>query len=202
MNPPAYSDWLPSDEALLTRFRAGDDAGFEMIAARYMGLIRASASRYTRMLRSYDDADCSQEGLLALLSACQHYDAEKGMSFKNYLMQCVRNRYVTILRSQSSGRTIPEQYMISFEDSDEDATDPTVVSVSEEVETKEYVAHLHKILEDRLSELEYKVALLHLSGYSYKECAERLNVSLKAIDNAQTRIRNKLSGSNTPRRDF
>ena len=83
--------------------------------------------------------------------------------------------------------------MISLEDDAEVAFDPTVTSLSEMVETKEYINSLHRILKNSLSNLEYKVAILHLSGYTYKEIAQRLNISLKSVDNAQTRIRQKLS---------
>ena len=83
--------------------------------------------------------------------------------------------------------------MISIEDEQEAGFDPTASTPSELVETKEYIGSLHRILKDSLSELEYKVAILHLSGYTYREIAKRLDIPLKTVDNAQTRIRQKLS---------
>ena len=191
---------MPTDEELICRFNSGDDRSFEELTARYLGLISAAVAKYRDTTPDFDDADFIQEGLVGLLSACRSYTSEGGMSFKNYLMLCVENRFRSIARAGRKQSAVPTQNLRYIEEEAEYATDPTVVSVSEEVETKEYIAHLHTILKDRLSDLEYKVALLHLSGYSYKEISEKLSVTLKTVDNAQTRIRKKLSG-NTPRRD-
>ena len=115
------------------------------------------------------------------------------MSFKNYLMLCVENRYRSLLRSSKRKGAVPARNIISIEDEQDTAFDPTVSSLPEMVEMKEHIGLLHRVLKERLSDLEYKVAILHLSGYTYKEIAEKLNISLKQVDNAQTRIRQKLS---------
>ncbi len=182
-----------SDEELLRRFRSGDDAAFEKIASRYLGLIASAAKRYRGMSPDIDDGDLIQEGMIALLSACRSYQSEGGMSFKNYSMLCIENRYISLLRHATNRRAVPSQAIISIEDEESSAVDPTSSTLPEIVETKEYIDSLHQILKDNLSDLEYNVAILHLSGYSYKEIADKLNVSFKTIDNAQTRIRQKLS---------
>lgn len=182
-----------TDEELIQAFLSGDDEAFEVIVSRYLGLISTVAKKYRGMSTDIDDNDMIQEGMVALLSACRSYDADKGMSFKNYLVLCVENRYRTMLRSSARQRVVPARNMISLEDEADAAFDPTVTSLPEMVETKDYIDSLHRILKYSLSDLEYKVAFLHLSGYSYKEIAQRLNISLKSVDNAQTRIRQKLS---------
>lgn len=182
-----------SDEELLRIFLSGDDDAFDAIASRYLGLISSAAKKHRGMAADIDDSDMIQEGMVALLSACRSFDSGKGMSFKNYLMLCVENRYRSMMRASSRQRAVPARNMISFEDDADAAVDPTVTSLPELVETKEYIDSLHRILKNSLSNLEYKVALLHLSGYSYKEIAQRLDIPLKSVDNAQTRIRQKLS---------
>lgn len=182
-----------SDEELIQAFLSGDEQAFEVIVSRYLGLISTVARRYRGISSDIDDNDMIQEGMVALLAACRSYDADKGMSFKNYLVLCVENRYRTMLRSSARQRSVPARSMISLEDEADSAFDPTVTSLPELVETKDYIGSLHRILKDSLSPLEYKVAILHLSGYSYKEIAQRLNIPLKSVDNAQTRIRQKLS---------
>lgn len=183
----------PSDGELLSRFREGDDAAFETIAARYLGLISSAAKRYRGMSPDIDDGDLVQEGMIALLGACRRYQSDGGMSFKNYLMLCIENRYISLLRHISSLKSIPSQNIISIEDEENSAVDPTTSTLPEIVEEKEYIRSLYQILKDRLSDLEYSVALLHLSGCTYREIADKLGVSKKTIDNAQTRIRQKLS---------
>lgn len=191
--PTASRETRQTDEELLQDFLSGNDDAFDMIASRYLGLISTAAKKYRGMATDIDDSDMIQEGMVALLSACRTYDGSKGMSFKNYLMTCVENRYRSMMRSSSRQRAVPTRNMISLEDDAEAAFDPTVTSLDEMVETKEYINSLHRILKNSLSNLEYKVAILHLSGYTYKEISNRLNISLKSVDNAQTRIRQKLS---------
>ena len=182
-----------SDEELIERFRSGDEDAFEAVVSRYSGLISTAAARYGSASGELDSGDLVQEGLVVLLFACKDYDPSRGSSFKNYLMRCVGNRYVSLLRHISRESAVPIQNIVSIEDEEETAPDLFSSSPSELVETKEYIARLHQILRDRLSDLEYRVAMLHLSGYSYKEIAQKLNVPVKTIDNAQTRIRQKLS---------
>lgn len=182
-----------SDEELLRKFRAGDDVAFEKIAARYLGLISSAAKRYRGMSPDIDDGDLVQEGMIALLSACRSYQSDGGMSFKNYSMLCIENRFISLLRHVTNKRSVPSQNIVSIEDEEGSAVDPTSSTLPEIVETREYIDSLHQILKDSLSDLEYNVAILHLSGCSYKEIADKLNVSLKTIDNAQTRIRQKLA---------
>lgn len=183
----------PTDEELIERFRRGDDMAFELIASRYLGLISTAASRCRDISPDMDSADLIQEGMLALLWACRRYDPHGGSSFKNYLMLCYENRLRSIQRRISKKGSVPAHSIVSIEDEEESAFDPTLSSPDELVETREYIDQLHRILKDRLSDLEYKVAILHLSGYSYREIADKLNTSLKTIDNAHTRIRQKLS---------
>lgn len=182
-----------SDEELLAMFHAGDDVAFEKIASRYLGLISSAAKRYRGMSPDIDDGDLVQEGMIALLSACRNYDENGGMSFKNYSMLCIEHRYISLLRHATNRRIVPSQSIVSIEDEVNNAVDSTTSTLPEIVETKEYIGSLHQILKDRLSDLEYNVAILHLSGYVRREIADKLNTSLKTIDNAQTRIRHKLS---------
>lgn len=192
-NHGAQADNRPADEELIGRFRSGDDAAFELIASRYLGLISSAAARCRDLSPDMDSADLIQEGMLSLLHACNSYDPAGGSSFKNYLMLCFENRLRSIRRRMVKKGAVPPHNIIPIEDESDAAVDPTLCTPCELVETKEYIDHLHRILKDRLSDLEYRVAILHLSGCSYKEIAEQLNTSLKTIDNAHTRIRQKLS---------
>ena len=184
---------LFTDEELLAQFRSGSDDAFEKLASRYLGLISSSAAKYRGVSADTDSGDMVQEGMVAMLSACRSYNSEKGMSFKNYLMLCVENRYRSLMRAANRKGAVPAQNIISIEDEQDTAFDPTASSLPELLESKEYIDALRCTLKNRLSELEYKVAIMHLSGYTYKEISERLNISLKSVDNAQTRIRQKLS---------
>ena len=58
---------------------------------------------------------------------------------------------------------------------------------------KENVKEILEAIKSSLSSLEYKVLLLYLKGYNYNEISQSMNVPKKSIDNALTRIKNKLS---------
>ena len=182
-----------TDEQLVGIFRSGGEQAFEVLCSRYLGLISSLASRYRDLSLDADTGDLVQEGLISMLYSCKNYDPERGMSFKNYLMMRCRDSFNSLRRSSSRKGAVPAKNIMSFEDDDGTAFDPTECSPVELVESRDYVEHLHSVMKDRLSDLEYKVAVLHISGYSYKEISDRLNVTIKTVDNAQTRIRQKLS---------
>lgn len=182
-----------TDAELIERFRSGDSDAFEQIASRYMGLISSAAASCRNISPDIDSADLVQEGMLVLLAACKKFSGDGGSSFKNYLMHCYENRLRSIRRHAQKKSAVPAQNIVSIEDEDGPALDSTLSSLPEIIETREYIDQLYRRLKDSLSDLEYNVAILHLSGYSYKEIADKLNKSLKTIDNAHTRIRQKLS---------
>lgn len=182
-----------SDEELVGLYLAGDDTAFEAIASRYLGLISSVAAQYRNLSPDMDASDLIQEGMLTLLNVCRSYNPDGDSSFKNYLIRCFKNRLLSIRRHVEKKGNVPPDHIVSIEGDEDAAFDPTLSSPDELVETKEHIDHLHRILKDRLSDLEYRVAILHLSGCSYREIADQLNTSLKTIDNAQTRIRQKLS---------
>lgn len=57
---------------------------------------------------------------------------------------------------------------------------------------KERNAELFKKLESALSKNELNVLSLYLKGFSYKQIAARLSVSVKSVDNSLSRSRQKL----------
>lgn len=182
-----------ADAELIQRFRSGDEESFEMLASRYLGLISSVASGYRGASADIDDVDLVQEGLIALLYACKTYDPLRGMSFKNYLVVCARHNFMTLRRKTGKKSSVPSENIVSIDEEDDVSVDLTSVSPTELVESKEHIDQLHQIMKERLSDLEYKVAVLHISGYSYKEIADKLSISVKKVDNAHTRIRQKLS---------
>lgn len=182
------------DDATLTKLiKSGDDYAFELICARYMGLISNIASKYRYCAEGYDLSDFMQEGFIGLLSACKTFDKDGGMGFKNYAMLCVENRYRSIYRHQNKKAHVPAIQLVPIDDSVNVLEDNNALSMQELIESKEYIKSVFSKIEKVLSELEKKVLSLYLSGYSYKQSATALSVSEKTIDNALSRIRKKLS---------
>jgi len=185
------------DDATLITLIKGDcdtkDQAFEMMCARYLNLISSIASKYRYCDKGYELSDFMQEGLIGLLSACKTFDENAGMSFKNYAMLCVENRFRSIYRHAVNKAQVPLSNIVPIDESVSTLEDNNAISMQELIESKDYIKTVYKKIEGTLSELEKKVLSLYLSGYSYKQSATALNVSEKAIDNALYRIRKKLS---------
>ena len=181
------------DTALVYRIKNNDDDAFELMCARYMGLISGIASKYRYCAQGYELSDFVQEGLIGLLSACKSFNKDGGMTFKNYALLCIENRYRSILRHQNSKGQVPSAQLVPIDDSVNALEDHNAISMQELFESKEYIRSVFSKIENVLSDLEKKVLSLYLSGYTYKQSATALFISEKAVDNALCRIRKKLS---------
>ena len=175
-----------SDIDLIKRIQGGDDAAFETIASRYLGLIGSVASKYRNIGNYFDNSDFVQEGLLALLYACKNFDAKQGMSLKNYILLCVESRFKSIVRKVNKKSRVPQDVLLSISDDIDQISDTTQSSPDEIFESREYIERVRNTLKDRLSPFEYSVVSLYLS-------AKKLSVSEKSVENALSRIRKKLS---------
>ena len=184
---------VPSDEELIERFKSGEEEAFELIAERYLGLIGSLSKKYRRYAPCSDTKDLMQEAMVALFMAVNSFDAGSGSSFKTYLSVCVENRFKSIVRASNRIGSIPGSSMISIDDESEDVFDATQSTVPEMVESKDFIRTLYRLLKDKLSDLEYKVTVLYLKGYSYREISQLLCVSEKTVENALSRTRKKIS---------
>lgn len=188
-----YSFENCDDNTLVDLIKRDDDTSdgaFEAICARYLSLIRAIAHKYRNSADGYELSDFVQEGLIGLLSACKTYDKNGSAAFKNYAMLCVENRFRSIYRHQSKKQ---HSVVLSLDDSMNSIEDATAMSMQELLESKEYIKSVYEKIQTTLSDLEQKVLRLYLCGYSYRQSAQTLNISEKAVDNALCRIRKKLT---------
>ena len=81
---------LLSDQDLQRLAVSGDRAAEELLASRYMQLVRACARPL--FLAGGDSEDLSQEGMFGLLSAIREYDPTLGVSFRSFAEHCIRMR--------------------------------------------------------------------------------------------------------------
>lgn len=185
------------DNTLVSMIKSEDsqtDEAFETMCSRYLNLISSISSKYRFCAESYELSDFMQEGLIGLLSACKSFDINGGMSFKNYAMLCVENRFKTIRRHQSTKAQVPTKNLVPIDENLCHVEDINAMSVQEVLESKEYIKSVFKKHDASFSSLEKKVLRLYLSGYSYKQTACALSISEKSVDNALYRIRKKLIG--------
>ncbi len=176
------------EEHLLAQVCDGDDTAFAALFERYMPMLRQETARIRCNLS--DNDDLVQEASLGLLSAAKAYRADGSASFATFARVCVRRRLINVVRSLSN-TDLPQEDVSLFGEIDKDIavskSDP-----DEWIQHKEEELVLLERLKTLLSDMEYRVLVLHLAGYSYDEIARSLDMSAKAVDNALQRIRRKL----------
>lgn len=174
-----------SDEVLAERCRYSELAAAEMIS-RYIGFIRSRSAIAGRGVIGVMGADdLVQEGLMALVSAYSSYSPEKGACFRTYASVCITNRIRDAVRRSGS---VP----IPVDDSALLPAQSTAASPEDIFIGKENASELYAKILDCLSENEWAVFRLFLMGIAYEDIASRLDITVKAVDNAMQRSRRKL----------
>ena len=188
-----------SDEDLIKLTRMGDKDAEEYLLIKYTPLVNNEVR--TMFLVGAEIEDLAQEGMIGLFQAIRDYDEKSPASFSTFAYACVKNRcrtaittanrqkhsplnnYISIFYSDDEGNEGDEKDVIS----DEGLNDPEFIYLRQEK-----IEKMYEELEHKLSGMEKKVVSLYLEGLSRKEIADRLGKSEKSIDNALTRIHNKL----------
>ncbi len=169
---------------LLERARKGEESAQAAVVARMMPAI----CRYARLYqtRGMEEADAQQEGLIALFRAIDAYHADRETVFETYATRCVRNGSLDARHRAESKKNQPLNHSLPI-DEHQAVPGPEEAAVRRE----EYRATV-RILRSSLTERERRVLLLYLDGADYQSIARRLEISVKAVDNALTRVRTKL----------
>lgn len=176
------NDGLLSDEALVELAKNNDKQATFQLISRFLCAIEARAKSFANGISD----DLIQEGLMGLLKAIQTYDPEKNVKFYTYAMVCVKNRMISVLSKDRLGveGSFDEQESIELYDASESPENIVVEKVR--------LNEIYDKIISSLSELEWRVFQMYLSGLVYNQIALELNVSTKVVDNAMQRVRRKL----------
>ena len=171
-----------SDEDLVSECSKSEVAT-TIIITRYRKLICKKA--HLKSKNNYEVEDLIQEGMMALINAVATFDRELGTKFSTYANTCISNRMTNaLLKSKIEGKfdTNIDECDVSF----------TTVTPESIILEREKSQELHKRIINALSDLEWKVFRLFLTGSTYDQMARQLNIPLKVVDNAMQRVRRKL----------
>ena len=177
-----------SDVELVALHKRGDIDAFPALFGRYRKMIGSLASSYFLVGGARDDL--MQEGMLGLLKAVNTFQPDAGASFSTFAYLCVDSGMKTAVKKSLSAGNYPLNASVDLSQQGEklySEVDPerTVIGKEEEEE-------FDKKISATLSSLEYGVLSCFLAGLCYREIAEKLGVTEKAVDNALFRIRKKL----------
>lgn len=193
-----------SDDDLIRLSRMGDRNAEEFLLDSYRPMIlHMTRQLHLQHINDADIEDFMQEGMIGLFNAMRDYDLESDASFSTFAHICVANNMKNALTYANRKKHLPLKNYVHFdyfgEDSEKHTNDSLVSDYGannpEQLILKdEDIKRMYAEMEEKLSTMEKKVVSLYLSGYSRKEMASTLGKSEKSIDNALTRIRNKLKG--------
>lgn len=188
-----------TDEELVLKAQKNDEASVNLLLTRYKHLVNKIARSY--FLADGDSEDILQEGMIGLYKAIINFDPAKNVSFKTFASTCIRHQLQSAIKVSSSEKNKILSSAISISDSPLDEEDgdleifipSSLPSPDDKVLEKERFKEIKAKIIDTLSALELKVLSLYLKGYSYQEISSLSGLSKKSIDNALTRIKNKLA---------
>ena len=176
-----------SDEILTSKIKSGskdEDEAFRILAEKYEGIIAYNLSKVkipVGVSKWSDEEDLYQECRIVLYKAAKRYDSLKGVKFSTYANVCVRNYLVSFLRKYGGEKAhmslddIPQSELAAFDVYDFEG----------------FFGELEGLFEI-LTSFERQIFMMYIEHNSYKHIAKILNKSVKSVDNAVYRIKNKI----------
>ena len=187
------------DEELLMQLAAGNDSITDYLCNKYKHLVMKKANAL--YLIGAEKEDLIQEGMIGLFKAIRDFSPERESSFYHFAELCInRQMYHAIEASQRLKHAPLNSYVsLSEETSDETGltledmlTGATEQNPERLLLQQEAYRDFFEHLETILSPLEKQVCDLYLQGMDYRQIADYLGKTPKAIDNALQRIRGKI----------
>ncbi len=174
---------------LISAVRGGDQAAFVELLDQYKPLIDSSVSKFAsdETFVLYRD-DLRQEASVVFYNSILAYDLEQTeVEFGLYAKICIYNALVSQLRSLKKKEAepidqIPDSLLAV------DVTDDPAARILEQ----ERIKAIYSVIRSTLSDFEYKVWQLYVSGRSAANIANQLGIEQKSVANAVYRIRKKL----------
>lgn len=161
--------------------------------------IKLIAQKY--YLSGGGEEDLLQEGLIGFIDGVKSYDESRGgtesENFRKFTLMCAKRQILDAIKKANSKRNLPlnnsvsisaDDFLIEGEKLNSLQTPEDLVIKRDEADEQITSINLN------LSTLEKQVLALYLEGFRQSVIAEKLNKSVKSIDNTLQRIKNKLRG--------
>jgi RNA polymerase sigma factor (sigma-70 family) len=176
-----------SDRDLVEAVRAGDDFAFEELYRRYRDRIAAYVRRMVRDPARAEDL--TQDAFFAALRRMRTTDAE--INFKPWIFEIARNAAIDHWRRSSRAEEVSVDAAEQLSPSDRGRLVGSAGPDSVLAE-KERLDHLRGAF-DELSDVHTRVLVMReLEGLSYREIAEKLDLSRASVESALFRARRRL----------
>lgn len=175
-------------ERLLPLIRRGSSAAFLRLSELYAPLLDSEVARYAGSLSEADLEDLRQGASVSLYRAALAFRADRGVTFGLFAKICIVNGIADSLRYiGKKGGTLSIDDLEESEQPDDGVPNPQSLLLD-----KERVYETRRQIRSALSDLEYEIFEMYISGFSYAEIASRIGKTQKSVDNALCRIKKKL----------
>ena len=189
-----------TDEQLAEQAQTGDLGASEYLIRKYKEMVRRRAQLY--FIMGADGDDVIQEGMIGLFKAIKSYSSGKDAAFRTFAELCINRQIITAIKQASRRKHSPLNTSISLnkplaEGETGDTLEETLRSDSNsEPETQLMLKDVVEAIitnEGKIfSPFEMQVWNEYLQGKDYKEIAQVLGKSAKAVDNAIQRTKKKI----------
>ena len=187
------------DEAsLIQAAQRGEQRAFDALLAQYTPLINKICEPY--FLPGSDRADLLQEARLGFFKGVRDFEPE-GSLFRSFVELVIRRNVITALKysTRQKHQTLNKALSLDAPLNQDEAVTRTLVDVLPRAHKPEADADLAQVVKQAitddaaLSDFEATVLLQYLKGSTYREIAQSLGKSLKAVDNASQRTKRKVN---------
>ncbi|MBP6964028.1 MAG: RNA polymerase sporulation sigma factor SigH [Armatimonadetes bacterium] len=182
--------------------RGAEDAA-EHLLYKYRNLVRNKVRSY--FLVGAEKEDLLQVGMIGLWQAIVDYRADKAISFPAFARICIQRHIITAIKTATRQKQIPLNTSLSLESPPDDScsewTLADILTSEETVDPEELLLRredsdlLQGMLQQVLSDFEWRVLSGYKVGKSYREIATDLQCKTKSVDNALARIKRKVSNT-------
>ena len=192
-----------TDEALVVEYKEkGNQVAAQVLYERYKGIVTLKAK--SMYLAGGEREDLIQEGMIGLFNAVRDYDVEHNTQFSTFAGICIERQMLNAVTANNRKKNIPLNQYISY-DSNVSGTCEDSMTLLEIIEAdsrynpenvmmdNEAADAIRQEATDKLSDFEKEVFALKLAGKDYRQIGEILGKTPKSIDNALTRIKQKIS---------
>lgn len=189
------------DTKVVNMAQTGKEEAAEFLLYKYRNLVRNRVRSY--FLVGAEKEDLLQVGMIGLWQAVIDYSPDKAISFPAFARICIQRHIITAIKTATRQKQIPLNTSLSLESpSDESSSEWTlsdILTSDEAVDPEDLVLKredskmLQEMLQQMLSDFEWRVLAKYKIGKSYREIANELRCKTKSVDNALARIKRKVS---------
>lgn len=189
------------DAEVVAWAQAGYQDAAEHLLYKYRNLVRSKVKSY--FLVGAEREDLLQVGMIGLWQAIVDYKSEKATSFPAFAKVCIHRHIITAIKAATRQKQLPLNQSLSLEmPSEDEFSDWSMSDILQSDDTsdpeelvlaREDTKAREELLQQLLSEFEWRVLSGYQVGKSYREIADELRCKTKSVDNALARIKRKVT---------